>query len=604
MPLVDYLPPIPPPPRPDIQPLPRTRPLTPLVALSPPLLYYLAAFLLPPFASTSESRYTPLSILTGAVRNALALAAAVLFFRLPIDYYVPASVGLTYQLALVGLYGGCRVVDAFFISYYYCNHIPRRVEHRDHPRDEQEEPHPSSPIPHNDSHDNIFSSLTKAISRPEAPTAVVARSPTAFTLHRVLSPSQGVPVTEHATTTGYPQTFLDRASYALELILSMRGAGFTWNSADVRHTKRTWRPSPQDRIHSILVHVLPTLIGCWAIIRGIYTSSLNPESVNHIPLPSLPSSTFISTSSSEASALRFALTSRQNFNSLPLVYQLTLTGALGTFLLAAFSFGHSISAILLSPLRPHPISFFPPLYTTRVWHITSVRTFWSYGWHRLFSRLFLVYGVWPGEWIAGRALDVCYTINSSRNTKANTATATGPRDKHTATKAKLGRNDSIDTAVLDTGKVLGAFASSALVHALAGHAVLGGRKWAGEGEFVFFMENGLAVVFEEAVIRAVKTLRRQQYHHQKKQDGLKSNKTGGNATRGVNADEYDQHKREEKENEEHNGDPNDLGDSEIESRWYDAIIGRIWWMSVLAFTGRNFARGWTEAGLVREMAFL
>ncbi len=38
--------------------------------------------------------------------------------------------------------------------------------------------------------------------------------------------------------------------------------------------------------------------------------------------------------------------------------------------------------------------------------------------------------------------------------------------------------------------------------------------------------------------------------------------------------------------------------------WYDAIVGRIWWMSVILWTGRNFARGWVKSGLVREMAFL
>jgi hypothetical protein len=41
-----------------------------------------------------------------------------------------------------------------------------------------------------------------------------------------------------------------------------------------------------------------------------------------------------------------------------------------------------------------------------------------------------------------------------------------------------------------------------------------------------------------------------------------------------------------------------------ESQWYDAWIGRFWWIVLLLTTGRNFARGWTKAGLVREMAFM
>ena len=39
-------------------------------------------------------------------------------------------------------------------------------------------------------------------------------------------------------------------------------------------------------------------------------------------------------------------------------------------------------------------------------------------------------------------------------------------------------------------------------------------------------------------------------------------------------------------------------------RWYDGLVGRGWWICVLLYTGRNFARGWVRAGLVREMAGL
>lgn len=38
--------------------------------------------------------------------------------------------------------------------------------------------------------------------------------------------------------------------------------------------------------------------------------------------------------------------------------------------------------------------------------------------------------------------------------------------------------------------------------------------------------------------------------------------------------------------------------------WVDAWIGRLWWAVVLLWTGRNFARGWVTAELVREMAFM
>lgn len=118
----------------------------------------------------------------------------------------------------------------------------------------------------------------------------------------------------------------------------------------------------------------------------------------------------------------------------------------------------------------------------------------------------------------------------------------------------------------DVGKVLGAFVSSAFVHSFAAHTVTGG--WNGAlGEAWFFTENGLAIVLEEGLKQAVKRQRRKQT--------LKSTR------------------------------PNDQASIEESlDRWYDGVLGRVWWTSMLLFTGRNFARGWVQAGLVREMAGL
>ncbi len=447
--------------RPDLKALPSTIPLTPVAAVLPPLIYYLALLLLPPFPRQSYN------IAISAVRSILALTAGVLFFRLPLAYHVPFSIGLTYQLALVGLYGGCRVLDAFFISPYLFNHIPRRVKYHHVPRD-------------------------------ESPGEVLARrrSNSYFSLHS-LQPKQGA-VTETAVTdSGWPHSWADRASWAIELELSMRGAGFTWSSADVRHTKKTWRPSVKDRAHSILVHVLPVLGGSWIIIRYIYTCYLHDGA-----------------------------RSTSDFDDLPLYIQMLLTAALGGFLMSAFSLGHSMFAILLAPLAPHPLSYFPPLYTLRIWDLTSVRDFWSYGWHRLFSRLFLVYGVWPGEFI---------------ERKLTGKTAYQPAD---------------------VGKVLGGFVSSAFVHSFAAYTVVGGVLDNALGETKFFAGCGVAVVVEEVIKRLVLAQRRKQKRWQVKER------------------------------------------SDDMKRWYDGIIGRVWWVSVLLYTGRNFARGWVAAGLVREMSGL
>ena len=263
-------------------------------------------------------------------------------------------------------------------------------------------------------------------------------------------------------------------------------------SADVRHTKRTWTPSVRDRAHSILVHVSPILLLSWAVIRDVYVHYLQHG---------------------------------EGFDDLPFQIRGFLTAALGGFLMSAFSLGHSLFAIMLSPLDPHPLSYFPPLYSARVWELQSVRDFWSYGWHRLFSRLFLVYGVWPGEWI----------------------------------ERKL--TGKLSEAAADVGKVLGGFVSSGFVHSFAAHTVMGGWEGA-SGEAWFFAENGLAVVVEEGVKRFVISQRKKRLAR---------------------------------------GHPDCSGEKDLR-KWYDGPIGRIWWITILLYTGRNFARGWVRAGLVKEMA--
>ncbi|KAI4139219.1 MAG: hypothetical protein LQ341_004304, partial [Variospora aurantia] len=229
-------------PRYDLQPVPGTVPLTPQAAVLPPLIYYFALILLPPFPNQANSH------VISFLRSFLAILAGILFFRLPLAYHVPFSVGLTYQLALVGIYGGCRCLDAFFISPYLFHHIPRRVKYHHEPRPDE----------------------TPGRWRSRA------LSNSYFNLH-FLQPREAA-ITETAITDkGYPESWRDRASWALELELSMRGAGFTWTSADVRHTKKTWTPSVGDRLHSILLHVLPALGVSFAVIRHFYSHHLQQQ---------------------------------------------------------------------------------------------------------------------------------------------------------------------------------------------------------------------------------------------------------------------------------------------------------------------------------------
>lgn len=463
-------------PRHDLKPIPGTIPLTPQAAILPPLIYYLALILLPPFPNRPNQPFIPI------LRSTLAITAGILFFRLPLKYHVPFSVGLTYQLALVGLYGGCRVIDAFFVSPYLFKHIPRRVKYHQRPR-------------HDDDNDR---------EAPEPGLRSRALSNSYFNLH-FLQPKEDA-VTETATTDkGLPHSWRDRTSWALELELAMRGAGFTWTSADVRHTRKTWTPSVGSRVHSIGVHVLPALGICFAIIRYIYSNYL-------------------------ATAASFASLGQEgrehSFDDLSFSNQILLTAALGGFLMSAFALGHSVFAIMLAPLKPHPLSYFPPLYTSHIWDIASVRSFWSYGWHRLFSRLFLVYGVWPGEWVERKI--------------------TGKNPDEPA----------------DVGKVLGGFISSAFVHSFAAYTVVGGILGDSLGEAGFFTGCGVAVVVEEIVKRLVVGQRQSRME-----------RSGEGELAGM-------------------------------ERWYDGIIGRLWWILVLLYNGRHFARGWVKAGLVREMAGL
>lgn len=535
-------------PRPSLHPIPGTKPLTLEAAVLPPLLYYVALLFLPP--------PTPLVVESAVIRtlrNTIALIAGILFFRLPLTYYVPQSIGLTYQLGLVGMYGGTRVIDAFFISAWWFGHVPRRVAYIHEKR-------PETPMseegdlarnrewtdggvkdPWSDMYIRRKNKTSKSppptyrnakpsrVIDPSAPQATSSSlhtpTPTAnkvstrresatdtasYFLRKTLSGPRPTAVTEHAITEpDYPQGFLDRASWALELELSMRGTGFAWQTADIRHTKKTWLPTVANRLHSILVHVLPISLGAWYIISSIYTSrlayTLEKNDYNPFAHP---------TQASIGYKIR-----RQGelFDSLPIQQQLLLTVALGAFLMSAFSLGHSIFAILLHPLSPHPLAFFPPLYTTRVWSLTSVRSFWSFGWHRLFARLFLVWGVWPGEWLERMILKK-------------------PKD-----------------VPADVGKVIGAFVSSAFVHAFSVRGVLAGRWTDAAGEMRFFLLNGLAVVLEGIVQRGWKVFRRR------------------------------------------------MGWNEV--MWYDAWIGRTWWIVAVVWSGREFVRGWIKSGLVREMAF-
>lgn len=114
------------------------------------------------------------------------------------------------------------------------------------------------------------------------------------------------------------------------------------------------------------------------------------------------------------------------------------------------------------------------------------------------------------------------------------------------------------------GKLVGGFVSSAAVHSFAAWTVVGGRVGDALGEARFFTGCGVAVVAEEVVRRVVFRRRRPRRSRDGKSEG---------------------------------------GEEGLEE-WYDGWVGRAWWVAVLLYNGRHFARGWVQAGLVREMAGL
>lgn len=121
----------------------------------------------------------------------------------------------------------------------------------------------------------------------------------------------------------------------------------------------------------------------------------------------------------------------------------------------------------------HNLAFWPPLNSEPLTSVTTVRQFWSRSWHRLFSRLFLVWGVWPGQWIQRNLIPASWNRHDPEHM---------------------------------VGKILGAFGISGVVHAAAGIAINGGQP-SKTFEWLFFWCSGIAVVVEEGVQKTVRHIR-------------------------------------------------------------------------------------------------
>lgn len=96
-----------------------------------------------------------------------------------------------------------------------------------------------------------------------------------------------------------------------------RTTQWSWTTADVRHSRKTWLPTLEDEICQLLFSDLPTVLGAWALERWVYRHSSPSIGIDSLSYP-----------------MRGLLTLSQ-----------------GVFLFATFSAGYTAGAIATSPLR-------------------------------------------------------------------------------------------------------------------------------------------------------------------------------------------------------------------------------------------------------------
>ncbi|TFK56911.1 hypothetical protein OE88DRAFT_1730346 [Heliocybe sulcata] len=483
------------------------RPLTVVGAITPPLCYYFALVLLPSFhqspPETKTFRSTPLAVCI--LRSVLAFWSFFTFLTLPFRYYVPVSSALTYQLGLIGWFGAGRVFELFVLVPLVPLRLPRHMRYQ-------------------------------SDSPPVSPTYSSSLADTSNPLARTFKDMDAEP-----EAAGKPAVIgcWERAIWALDLMTAMRGVGWDWATADVRHTPLRWHPSAATQLYRLIRSLLPTLFLSLAGLRYLH------------PKPS------------------------QSLFDLPILEQATFVACLGIALYTLFDTSYTIMALLAGVVIPHmnlrnrktiynSLLSFPPLYTHALLEVCSLRDWWSRGWHRLFARYFLVYGVWPGHIVALAIMRIFRPVLPPGTMLTNSKSADSPPhkprfDTHPyprRTTTLLPPSSRPTCSGGEWGKVLGAFAISGVVHSIGERNALvhfTRTGWTYAGEFWFFVLNGVGVIIEEGVRRAVKKMRE------------------------------------------------DKGGNRGKDRWYDGYVGKLWTLTVLLATGTLFADGWLKSGITWEI---
>ncbi|PWN27410.1 hypothetical protein BDZ90DRAFT_232386 [Jaminaea rosea] len=568
-------------------------------ALLPPLTYFLALFCLSAGPSASA--------LTLGIKYTLATVSAISFLALPFSFHVPGSAVFTYQLGLIGCFGSARVIDLFFLSR---PRIPKRIKvpQPDHQKQGLRRPHAGH------EHKEIETHKGGAPVYPPGDNLGWAFEP-------------------HPTGLG------SRLWWSLDLMISMRGIGWDFASADVRHDISPWQPPSSRQVNMAIFRLIPAL-GIAIIVTRSMLARLGGQPIESPLVHTSPS-----------------------IVDLPAPLRPLLVLATGASLFTLFDAGYTLVSAAAMPILSsisnvrkrslHNIDFYPLLNPLKLTEICSVRSFWSKAWHRLFHRAFLIYGILPFQNLALLLFpvkDVGLLAPSQHPDPARLL----PKGTH------------------DWAKVMGAFCASGMVHAISERAALGGRlalppnnfwlqagwatgghagsvmpdlasakglagndggaRWSfsrivppisGAGEFSFFFLNGVAVLIEGAVWAFVKERRRRAamqrrtsgQDQQLQQQAEAVTSTGSSAPgtprrRSARVAKAATAALDDSEDDvKHPGTPPvvtrssaSIDDAEL-TRWYDRYVGLIWAVSVLLTTGETFVDGWIKSGILAEISY-
>ncbi|SJX61822.1 uncharacterized protein SRS1_12806 [Sporisorium reilianum f. sp. reilianum] len=561
-------------------PSPTARPLPIWAAVVPPLTYYIALFLLPPLSSRTFSRSIRRAV--SVARTALAVVSLYTFAALPFKYYYPGSAILTYQLGLVGFYGASRVLDIFFLSY---PRIPKRIF--------------------------IATAATKT---PDNQRAAIVHP---YTSGR----------NEEWKTEPLPKKLVsfERAWWALDLMISMRGIGWDFASADVRHDSHPWQPPSSAQLRRAFFKLFPILVGCTWVIHHLHpkhVSTVNPSILDLDPARRL---------------LFVAATGISLYTLFDFGYTLTSAVALPILHDAAGPASHlqskavkkvqgggsrikqlrgtekggedsetetdvenedEASAAYQARTLQHEqlslrnIDFFPLLNPAGFTKATTVRRFWSYAWHRLFGRPFGVYGILPFTYAA-------YLLQDLLEGKLNDPKRRQAR-KEIWPSYHPDPMRALERGRADWAKVLGAFTASGIIHAVSERAALGGRIavpvtniWLNRDHAKGMgheLRRSSAIagtgIYRFSPLQVVPPISGAGEFSFSFLNGVAVVLEGAVAR-------YVEKQRKRKS-----------ADGKYYSMWYDNYISVAWTLTVLLFTGQAFVEGWIRSGISKEIGLI